>query len=199
MGITERRLRQKKEIKSIILSTAWQLVKEEGWQSLSIRKIAEAIEYSIPVIYSHFESKEAILNEFSKEGYLQLSKKVQQAKAKYDDPAAQVKAMADAYWNFAFKNREYYQLMYGLGMPCCETEGSISEKIGLRNLIMEPITSIIRKSKNSDINPCMQYHTLWSVLHGLVSIKMMKNSDVSEELNKKVMDNAVECFIKNLG
>ena len=44
MGIAERRLRQKEEIRASILATAWQLVKDEGWQSLSIRKIAEAIE-----------------------------------------------------------------------------------------------------------------------------------------------------------
>ncbi len=54
MGITERRLRQKEEVRNNILVTAWQMVKEEGWQSLSIRKIADAIEYSVPVIYDHF-------------------------------------------------------------------------------------------------------------------------------------------------
>lgn len=61
MGITERRLRQKEEVRSGILATAWQMVKDDGWQSLSIRKIADAIEYSIPVIYDHFQNKEAIL------------------------------------------------------------------------------------------------------------------------------------------
>jgi DNA-binding transcriptional regulator YbjK len=42
MGIAERRLRQKDEVRSSILATAWQVVKKEGWQSLSIRKIADA-------------------------------------------------------------------------------------------------------------------------------------------------------------
>ncbi|HEY0768921.1 MAG TPA: TetR/AcrR family transcriptional regulator, partial [Sphingobacteriaceae bacterium] len=76
MGIAERRLRQKEEVRSAILSSAWKMVKEEGWQSLSIRKIADAIEYSIPVIYNHFENKEAILLEFTKEGFQKLANKM---------------------------------------------------------------------------------------------------------------------------
>ena len=74
MGISERRLREKEKVKTAILTTAWQMVKEDGWQSLSIRKIADAIEYSVPVIYDHFESKEAILMHFGDEGLRLLTK-----------------------------------------------------------------------------------------------------------------------------
>ena len=115
-GIIERRLRQKEEIRTNILATAWQMVKDEGWQSLSIRKIADAIEYSVPVIYDHFENKEAILLEFGKQGFDLLVKKLQHAKEKHTSPVQQLKAMADAYWSFAFRNKEYYQLMFSLGM-----------------------------------------------------------------------------------
>ena len=103
MGIAERRLRQKDEVRSSIMATAWQMVKEEGWQSLSIRKIADAIEYSVPVIYDHFQNKEAILMEFAKEGFQLLSKKIQSAKEKQNDPAEQLKTVANAFWNFALK------------------------------------------------------------------------------------------------
>src|SRR5260221_4959878 len=116
MGIIERRLRQKEEVRSKIITTAWQMVKEDGWQSLSIRKIADAIEYSVPVVYDHFENKEAILLEFGKQGFELLIKKLQQAKKRSGDPAEQLTLIADAYWNFAFKNQEYYQLMFGLGI-----------------------------------------------------------------------------------
>ena len=105
MSILERRLREKEKVRSAIMTTAWQMVKEEGWQSLSLRKIAEAIEYSVPVIYDHFENKEAILVEFAREGFRLLSKKIQQAKEKSNDPAEQLKIIADAYWNFASKTK----------------------------------------------------------------------------------------------
>ncbi len=198
MGITERRLRQKEEIRSSILSTAWQMVKEEGWQSLSIRRIADAIEYSVPVIYDHFENKEAILLEFGKEGFGLLIKKLQQAKKKSNDPAEQLKVIADAYWNFAFKNKEYYQLMFGLGIACCETDKCIPEKSVFRDLVMEPINIILTENKKKGVNACLKYHTFWSVMHGLISIKMISYSEVADELNKMVLDDAIEGFIKNL-
>jgi AcrR family transcriptional regulator len=199
MGIAERRLRQKEEVRSKILTTAWQMVKEDGWQSVSIRKIADAIEYSAPVIYDHFENKEAILLEFGKEAFRLLSKKIQQAKEKSGDPADQLKAIADAYWNFALRNKEYYKLMFGLGMAGCEIDKCFPERSEFRKLVMGPITAMIEKSKSPSANVCLKYHTFWSILHGLISIKMMGNSDVSDELNKIVMDDAIEGFIKNLG
>src|SRR5215470_14191423 len=199
MGIAERRHRQKEEVRTNILSTAWQLVKEDGWEAVSIRKIADAIEYSVPVIYDHFENKEAILWEFAKEGFRMLSKKIQQAKDKSNDPHEQLKAIADAFWNFAFRNKEYYQLMFGMGMPGCEIEKCFPERDDFRNLVMQPITSIISKGKHSDANPCLKYYTFWSILHGLISMKNMRNPNASDEINKLVMDDAIEGFIKNLG
>ena len=197
MGIAERRVRQKEEVRSSILDTAWQIVKEEGWQSLTIRKVAEAIEYSVPVIYDHFESKEAILIEFTNQGYLLLTDKIRKAKAKSDDPATQLQFMADAYWNFAFKNPEFYQLMYGLGMPCCECESIMPSSAGFKELLMEAIEKLLRKNKTTE-SVCFKYHTLWSILHGLISITMMRKSDVGDQLNKKILNDAVSGFIKNL-
>lgn len=201
MGISERRLRQKEEVRSNILATAWQIVKEEGWQSLSIRKIADAIEYSVPVVYDHFVNKECILLEFAKEGFCLLAKKMQQAKSRHTDPAQQLKAMADAYWHFAFKNKEYYQVMFNLGIPCNEVDdcNCQPEKVSFRSLVADPISVILEKNnKRTDDSVCLKSHTFWSVIHGLISIKMMRTSDVSEVLNKMVMDDAIEGFIKNL-
>jgi AcrR family transcriptional regulator len=199
MGVNERRLREKEQIRTAILTTAWELVKAEGWQSLSIRKIADAIEYSVPVIYDHFENKEAILFEIGNEGFRLLSKKIELAKDKQEDPVEQLRAMADAYWNFALKNKEYYQLMYGVGMACCVEEKCTGDKEGFDYHIMQAITAALQKNKQPASNVCLKYHTFWSILHGLVSIKIMGNSPASGELNKLVLNDAINGFIKNLG
>jgi AcrR family transcriptional regulator len=198
MGIKERRFREKEEIRNTILAASWKLVKSEGWESLSIRKIADAIEYSIPVIYAHFENKEAILLEFGKDGYRLLTNKLVKARNKYENAADQLKAIAEAYWDFALKNKEHYQLMYGVGMACCVAGDCITEQTDFRKLITDPINQLISKSKNPTLNPCLKYHTFWSILHGLISIRMMKTSDVPDQLNKLVVADAIEGFIKNL-
>lgn len=198
MGISERRLREKEKLRSAILGTAWRMVKDEGWQSLSIRRIADAIEYSVPVIYDHFENKEAILFEFAKEGFQLLAKKIEEAKAKTKDPAEQLKLIAYAYWDFAVRHKEHYKLMYGLGMQGCEVEKCLPEKTTFRKLVMEPITEIIDKGSNPKANPCLKYYTFWSILHGMISIKNMRGNAVSDEINKLVMDDAIAGFVKNL-
>lgn len=198
MGISERRLREKEKLRSNILGTAWNMVESEGWQSLSIRKIADAIEYSVPVIYDHFQNKEAILFEFAKEGFTLLAKKIEEAKTKTDKPGEQLKLIAYAYWDFAFKYREHYQLMYGMGMQGCEVEKCLPEKTTFRNLVIEPITQLIEKGKNPTANPCLKYYTFWSILHGLISLKNMRGAVASDEVNKMVMDDAIAGFIKNL-
>lgn len=198
MGISERRQRQKDEVKNDIICTAWQMVKKEGWQSLSIRKIADAIEYSVPVIYDHFENKDAILLEFSKKGFTLLSGKIIEARDRHKEPEKQIKAMADAYWDFAMNNIEHYQLMFGIGMACCEIAKAMPEQQKFRSLVMEPIEVLIKRNKRTDINPCMKYHTFWSVMHGLISIKIIGNSVIDQELNKMVLDDAIEGYIKNL-
>jgi AcrR family transcriptional regulator len=64
-GLHERRQREKESIRASILQAAFTLAKSEGWASLSMRKIADAIEYSAPVVYDYFENKDAILFEIS--------------------------------------------------------------------------------------------------------------------------------------
>src|SRR5687767_12050511 len=137
MGIAERKLRQKEEVRNAILQAAWHIVTAEGWQALSIRKIAEAIEYSVPVIYDHFENKEAILLELTKQGFRILNDELTKAKRRSTDPEKQIEAMAYSYWEFAFDNKAYYQVMYGLGMPSCETVSQITELKTFTNLVLE--------------------------------------------------------------
>ena len=191
-------IREKDDIRARILDTAWQMVKDEGWQSLSIRKIAAAVDYSIPVIYDHFENKEAIVFEFAKQGFRLLTKNIQKAVETTADPAGQLKAIADAYWKFASKHMEYYQLMYGMGMAGCEIEKCFPERADFRVMVMEPIKALIAKGSNPDDNPFLKYFTFWSILHGLISIRNL-DTNVSENVNKLVMDDAVAGFIKNLG
>src|SRR4051812_23890752 len=142
MGITERKERQRKEVRESILQSAWQIVNEEGWQTLSIRKIADAIEYSIPVVYDHFENKEAILFEFNKLGFKLLSEKLTETIEQYKKPAEQLEAIAYAYWDFAFQNKQYYHVMFGLGMPGCEQIKKMPEIMSFTEIIKTTIENI---------------------------------------------------------
>ncbi|MFD2247575.1 TetR/AcrR family transcriptional regulator [Pontibacter ruber] len=197
MGIAERKQRHKEEVRASILEAAWQLVVQEGWQALSIRKIAEAIEYSVPVIYDHFANKEAILLELTKQGFRKLNDGLIKAKEGAGSPEQQIEAMAYAYWKFAFENKAYYQVMYGLGIPSCETVNQISELSTFSELILEPIKELIAAGKSPKTDPFLKLHTFWSMLHGLISINMMGNED-KEELNQLVLQDFIKSFVSGM-
>jgi len=212
MGIVDRKQRQKEEVRSSILDTAWDLVVTEGWQSFSIRKIADAIEYSVPVIYSHFENKDAILLEFNRKGFHLLAEALADAKAGHTDPADQLRAMGRAYWNFAFANKEYYQLMFGLGIPTCETAVKIPAMAEFNRVIIDSIVAMVPQGQQPAFEPFLKYQSFWSMLHGLVSINMSRlniegRGGASEEggdghghesLPLKVLEDVLCSFIRGI-
>ena len=206
MGITERKERQRNEVRESILQSAWQIVNEDGWQSLSIRKIADAIEYSVPVVYDHFENKEAILSEFNKQGFKLLGENLAEARARHRKPAIQLEAIAFAYWAFAFENKEYYQLMYGLGMPSCESISGTPEINTFISVIADTIAAVITEStgKNDTSETWMKVHSFWSMIHGLVSINLISPPIghlglTAEEMNNRILNDFIKGFIKGLG
>jgi len=198
MGIVERKIRHKEEVRSGILAAAWNMVITEGWQSLSIRKIADAIEYSIPVIYNHFENKEAILLEFSKEGFQKLAVVLTEAKNSEETPSAQLSAMADAYWDFAFENKEYYQLMFGLGIPACEMVNQITEMKEMTSILISTIKEALEAADNTVSDYFLKFHTYWSILHGLVSIQMIDKEGKPDMIKKMILKDAMEGFGRSL-
>ena len=209
MGITDRKLRQKEEVRTSILDAAWEMVITDGWQSFSIRKVADAIEYSVPVIYSHFENKEAILLEFNRKGFQLLVEALSAAKAEKAKPADQIRAMGNAYWNFAFANKEYYQLMFGLGIPSCDTADKIPALGDFSEAITGSIIAMVAPGKTPTFNPWLKYQSFWSMLHGLVSINMVAPDRVNvapgheqaaehAALPRQVLDDVMCSFIRGI-
>lgn len=198
MGIAERKIRQKEEFRASILEAAWLQVLTDGWQSLSIRKIADAIEYSIPVIYNHFENKDAILLEFTKEGFQKLADSLREVKNTHTEPAMQLEAIAHAYWDFAFEHKEYYQLMFGLGIPACEKVNQIAEMKDMSMVMISTIQETISKSPYPDTDFYLKYHTYFSILHGLVSIQMIRKDEKPTDKNRMILQDAISGFIKSM-
>ena len=87
MASKDRIQRVKDDTRCNILAASLDIVKEEGWPALSMRKIADKIEYTAPIIYEYFSNKDAILQELTRMGYVKLAKQMEEAKAKFTDPA----------------------------------------------------------------------------------------------------------------
>jgi len=76
----ERRERELAERRQVIVTAARELAEAEGWESVTTRRLADRIEYSQPVLYSHFEGKDAIVTAVALEGYGELASLLQIAR-----------------------------------------------------------------------------------------------------------------------
>jgi AcrR family transcriptional regulator len=197
MASKERILRLKDETRTNILAASIAIVKEEGWQALSMRKIADKIEYTAPIIYEYFSNKDAILNELTREGFVKLARLMEKAIAEHSDPAKQLEAMWLAYWNFAFAEKELYQVMYGVEMNCCALQNSCPDTQIPMNMLWDKIEEIIPAEKRTEEYVDTKYYTFWSVVHGLISINMTRKS-TSDELNKQVLKDAITGIISSM-
>lgn len=198
MASKDRILRLKEETRINILDAALQIVKEEGWQALSMRKIADVIEYTAPIIYEYFSNKDAILVELTRKGFLLLAKNLEEARDKHRLPGKQLEAMWFAYWNFAFANKELYQVMFGVQTNCsCELVNSLPEAETPYNLFSKLIGELMAiEDLDSDLI-CTKYYTFWSVVHGLISINILSRGS-SDEINLLVLKNAISGIIKTI-
>jgi len=195
MGSKERIQRQKEETRSNILEAALEIVKVDGWQALSMRKIADKIEYTAPIIYEYFENKEGILLELTRQGNQLLLKDFKEAKAAHDSPEQQLIAMWTAYWDFAFANTELYQLMFGVDMNCCVTS-QIPEGEAARKILIDSIMEVMDSETPDREMVCRKYYTFWSVIHGLISINLVRKCTNDEKMNRQILNDAINGIIK---
>jgi AcrR family transcriptional regulator len=111
MGINERKTRQKQALRERILDAARRIVVREGFAALSMRKIADAIEYSPATLYLHFASRDEIARALCTEGYAQLLATFEPL-AQIADPAERLKALARAYVGFGVAHPQTYRLIF---------------------------------------------------------------------------------------
>src|SRR3569833_494285 len=198
MASKDRIQRLKEETRCNILEAALQIVKEEGWQALSMRKIADVIEYTAPIIYEYFNNKDAIMLELTRQGYLKLSRELVEARDRHRLPAKQLEDMWLSYWNFAFANKELYQGMFGVATSCsCEMVNKLPEAEKPYELFSAVIGELMNIDDLEGDVICTKYYTFWSVVHGLVSINLLSRG-WSDEINRQVLKDAIGGIIRTM-
>lgn len=168
---TKSRRPNREEVRASILKTARDIAAVEGWSCVTVRKVAERIGYTAPIIYEHFGSKDVMLMELLKEGYDVLYKYLSTAVEKEQDGGNRLRAMAVAYWDFAHECTELYQLMYGM-------EGALVADKDAREYA-EPSVKLVgdefmrfSPERVNESNLGIHVAELWSMFHGLISLDL---------------------------
>lgn len=170
MGVKERRERQKQATRESILTAAREIARAEGWPAVTIRRIADAIEYTAPVIYEYFASKDAILVALQGVGFDELTDVMREAGREAADRAERIIQMGLAYWRFARRFPEMYQVMHGWESAALPMEDTL---VGARKtgaVVQEALQDWAAENSVMLADPQGAVETIWALLLGLISI-----------------------------
>ena len=172
MGIKERKERNRENMHKDILRAAMHIVKTEGYQSLSLRRLATTIEYSAAVMYLHFKNKKTLEIDLAKLGYQQLNSDIQIRCMQISDPRKRLKAILMTYWTFAISEKQLYMLIHDVEKRMDETASLIPELTIFINWIDQAIVEIYPDRKYQDAFIKRKRYSSIALIQGLVSIEL---------------------------
>lgn len=182
MGIKERREREREELKGKILEAARALFLEHGYETVTMRQIASAIEYSPTAIYHHFKDKRAVFVALCATDFSSLAAKFRKI-AKIADPIERLQTTGRAYAAFALEHPNHYRLMFMTPHPPHGPEetgidhGNPEEDAYafLKWTASEAIAAGRIRTELAD--PELLSQIVWAAVHGIVSLRITKSSD----------------------
>ncbi len=194
IGIRERRQREKQATRDGILQAAKTIAQAEGWGAVTVRKLADAIEYSPPTIYEYFDNKDAVLSEVVQDGFTELTREMQSAAGQSTVPEEQLLAVGLAYYRFAKAQPELYRIMHGMGgVPLdarvvtvnAQLAGAVSQGV-LHNWAVENAVQLDELEASE---------LLWSTLHGLTILGASNRLEGGDERAERLIARAVRDFL----
>jgi AcrR family transcriptional regulator len=167
MSAQERKERERAERERLIVATARELAEQQGWDAVTTRKLAERIEYSQPVLYSHFRGKREIIGAVALEGAAEMAAAVRAAALVADGPRARVAALARAYLDFAERNPVAYDAIFqldgGLAFAHEDTPAPLKDAFAA---LLESLGEVA----GDGVDPGLFTETFWASLHGLATL-----------------------------
>lgn len=182
MGPKERREREREEIRTRILDAARELFASDGVESVTMRRIAERIEYSPTAIYFHFRDKEALLAELCDADFRAIAQQFTSI-AKIEDPIERLRATGHAYLAFGLENPSHYRVMFMTPKPAHRPEDSAIRKGNpeedsyefLKLTVGQAMAEGRLRGDVTDVDLMAQI--IWSGVHGVISLEIAKCND----------------------
>jgi AcrR family transcriptional regulator len=178
MGIAERKNRQKVALRERILDASRRIVMREGFAALSMRKIADAIEYSPATLYLHFASRDEIARALCAEGYAQLLASFEPL-VQIADPADRLRALGHAYVAFGIAHPQTYRLIF-MEDPSY-TDAALAEAADASDeagdasfrLMVDSIDELRAAGRlPASTQGPVWAEALWATMHGVVALKL---------------------------
>jgi AcrR family transcriptional regulator len=166
MSVQTRRERERAEREQLIVTAARELAETEGWDAVTTRRLADKVEYSQPVLYSHFKGKDAIVAAVAVQGFAELAEELRAARAGAPDADEALAAVGRAYLAFAARRPALYDAMFNqaVDLPFATPEAPAALHLGFGELA----AAIGPHARGDDAG--LLTEAFWAALHGLATL-----------------------------
>jgi AcrR family transcriptional regulator len=199
MGIVERKEREREEIRRKILDAGRELFMTEGYERVTMRRIAEAIEYSPTTIYNHFEDKDDLVRALCDEDFSRLLDVFREEEPPAD-PVEWIRRLARAYARFGLELPNHYRFMF-MTPHKKEDHGPLAPGNQSFEMLRMAVARAIEggQFRPGDVNTVSQ--VLWSSLHGVVALLITLPRDLwpvapaAGDLVDQTIENGIRGFL----
>jgi AcrR family transcriptional regulator len=165
LGIAERKGRERARRESRIVAAARAIAEREGWGAVTIRRLADEIEYSQPVLYSHFENRDAIVGAVAVEGFQEFTVAMREAASGSTGRRNALENVALAYLAFAHSRPALYEAMFILPTDLRFAEAGTRPEL---RAAFEALAAVVTPFC---VDVAVVTETFWAALHGLAELE----------------------------
>lgn len=185
MGLKDRRARHKQQLRQQILDAAREILVKQGFEALSMRKVADRIEYSPTAIYLHFKDKRALVVELCEETFARLVREMETLPTESKDPLVCLRRGLERYIRFGLKYPQHYLAAFVIPSDFADDEVSRHklqdpESNGMRALgiLRQVVADGVRLKKLKPVDVDIATRALWAGVHGITSLLIVYDSFV---------------------
>lgn len=196
-----RRAHHKRELRQAVLDAAGALFLSEGYDGMSMRRIAEQIGYTPTTIYIYFKNKDEILLALLNDGYARFGAALAEAAARKRDPLRRLEAIGEAYIAFGLANPLHYQLMFmrRADFLAASLSASRDGRVDSFGLLQSAVQFALDARAICKGDAIMHSLALWSLVHGVVALAVMMPADVFDAAHlQRAGEQSLRIFLKGL-
>lgn len=204
MSLSMRREREREALRQTILDAAREILEMEGYEKVSMRRIAGRIDYSATAIYLHFKDREALMDALAAEGYARLADAFVPVAS--ENPTERLRRIGDAYIKFALANRHWYTLMFHVGSSLEERYGEHDTRRASATRAFALLEDAVRQIEEAEDAPFLKEpeavtltaSVFWAHIHGAVSLLVTGHGRPFAKMQPQFCRQVVETAIAGL-
>ena len=203
MGTKERKEREREEMRELILNAANDIIAAEGFVGLSIRKIANNIEYSPAIIYHYFKDKDDIVNYLMKNGYKKIIDAISSTPSSQNDPVQKLKDMTRNYINTALSMPDEFMAAQlnttpGLLEFTSSMFAGASFKKPALAILCQCLKEIYEDKDTDDSLVELTAQVIVASTFGLIIRLILEKDIISEERKEKLINHYIRLTVEGL-